>query len=304
MCALSVKNERAFVLVAKMLGKTGFIGAGKVGTALAVLLSRQGYKVVSVYDQNVAAASALASLIKGCCITDTAQQAADAAELIFITTPDSVIPAVAAELKWHKGQSVIHCSGADSTAILEPARKAGAMVAAFHPLQTFAGAKEAMENIPGSTFSIESEEPLQSVLKKMAGDLGGNWITLKAGDKAAYHAAAVLTSNYLVTLVKMATDLWKTFSIPTDQATKALLPLLRGTIHNIETIGLPDCLTGPVARGDAGTVSKHLQTIKAKTPELLTAYKALGTQTVPIAAAKGTISKEQARELELLFKVK
>jgi predicted short-subunit dehydrogenase-like oxidoreductase (DUF2520 family) len=291
-------------LGAKMFSTLGFIGAGKVGTALAVLLSRKDYKVVSVYDPDKASAANLCKLVKGCRPAATAQDTADKAELIFITTPDGVIPKVAAQLKWKTSQGVAHCSGADSTAILEPAKKAGAITAAFHPLQTFAGAKEAMENIPGSTFSLESEEPLLSQLKQMAADLGGSWITLKATDKAAYHAAAVFASNYLVTLVKMSTDLWKSFDIPTGQAVKALLPLLKGTIHNIETIGLPDCLTGPIARGDAGTVAKHLSTIAEKTPELLATYKELGRQTVPIAAAKGTINKEQSRQLELLLQAK
>lgn len=291
-------------MVKKTLEKIGFIGAGKVGTALAVLLNRHGYTVVSVYDQNTSAADALAQQVKGCKPAANAQKTADAADLVFVTTSDSAILTIANGVNWHAGQGVVHCSGADSTAILEPARKAGALVAAFHPLQTFAGAKEAMENIPGSTFSIEAEEPLLDILKKMAEELGGNWIILKASDKAAYHAAAVFASNYLVTLVKMSTDLWQTFSIPADQATKALLPLLKGTIHNIETIGLPDCLTGPIARGDAGTVNKHLKTIQEKSPELLTAYKELGRQTIPIASAKGTIDKIQARELDLLFNTK
>jgi predicted short-subunit dehydrogenase-like oxidoreductase (DUF2520 family) len=294
--------------VAKMLEKLSlklsFIGAGKVGAALAVLLSRQGYKVVSVYDQDTKAAVALAAQIKGCVSAPSSQRAADAADVVFITTPDGAIPQVAHEVKWHNGQCVIHCSGADSTAVLEPAKKAGAMTAAFHPLQTFAGAKEAMENMPGSTFCIEAEEPLLSTLKQMADDLGGNWITLKAGDKAAYHAAAVFASNYLVTLVKLSADLWQTFNIPSSQAVKSLLPLLKGTIHNIETIGLPNCLTGPIARGDAGTVGKHLQTIKEKAPQILSTYKELGRQTVPIAVAKGAIKKEQARQLELLLTVK
>jgi predicted short-subunit dehydrogenase-like oxidoreductase (DUF2520 family) len=291
-------------LGAKMFSTLGFIGAGKVGTALAVLLSRKNYKVVSVYDPDNTAAASLCKLVKGCSAASTTQAVADKAELVFITTPDGIIPTVAGQLKWKTGQGVVHCSGADSTAILEPAKKAGALTAAFHPLQTFAGAKEAMENIPGSTFSLESEEPLLSPLKQMAADLGGSWITLKATDKAAYHAAAVFASNYLVTLVKMSTDLWKSFDIPTGQAVKALLPLLKGTIHNIETIGLPDCLTGPIARGDAGTVIKHLDTIKEKAPELLSTYKELGRQTVPIAFAKGTINKEQSRQLELLLQAK
>ncbi len=275
-----------------------------MGTALAVLLSRQGYQVTGVYDQDSAAAENLASRVKSCRIANSSQAAADAAKIVFITTPDGVIHKIASGIKWHQEQSVIHCSGADSTGILEPARKAGAQTAVFHPLQTFAGIQEAIENIPGSTFSIESEEPLLATLKKMAEDLGGSWITLKAGDKAAYHAAAVFASNYLVTLVKMSTDLWQTFSIPRDQATKALIPLLRGTLHNIETIGIPGCLTGPIARGDGGTISKHLKTIKEKTPELLSPYRELGSQTIPIAAAKGTINQEQAKELELLLQAK
>jgi predicted short-subunit dehydrogenase-like oxidoreductase (DUF2520 family) len=136
----------------------------------------------------------------------------------------------------------------------------------------------------------------------MASALGGRWIKLQADDKAAYHAAAVFASNYLVTLVKMATDLWQTFSIPADQATLALLPLIRGTLHNIETIGIPDCLTGPIARGDAGTVAKHLKTLQEKAPALLFPYKELGRQTIPVALAKGKIDRRQAGELETVFK--
>jgi predicted short-subunit dehydrogenase-like oxidoreductase (DUF2520 family) len=176
------------------------------------------------------------------------------------------------------------------------------MVGGFHPLQTFASIEQAIENIPGSTFALEAVEPLLTTLKKMAEDLGGNWITLKAADKVAYHAAAVFASNYTVTLMKIATDLWKTFSIPADQATKALLPLIRGTLHNIETIGIPQCLTGPIARGDKGTIRKHLDAIRQKSPELLYPYKELGLQTIPIALAKGKIKKQQARELEILLK--
>ena len=96
-------------------------------------------------------------------------------------------------------------------------------------------------------------------------------------------------------------DLWKSFSIPPDQAVKALLPLMRGTLHNIENIGIPQCLTGPIARGDMGTIQKHLDEIRQKTPELLFPYKELGLQTIPIALAKGKINKEQAKEMEMLL---
>jgi predicted short-subunit dehydrogenase-like oxidoreductase (DUF2520 family) len=85
-------------------------------------------------------------------------------------------------------------------------------------------------------------------------------------------------------------------------ATRALLPLIRGTLHNIETIGIPQCLTGPIARGDTGTIKKHLEALKEKAPALLSTYKELGLQTVPIALAKGKINDLQARALEAILK--
>jgi predicted short-subunit dehydrogenase-like oxidoreductase (DUF2520 family) len=285
----------------KML-KTGFIGAGKVGTALAVLLNRKGYTVAAVYDHTQSAAERLHSLVRSCQVMDSSQQLADIANLVFITTSDGAIEKVASQTKWTKGQNVVHCSGADSTAILKKAREDGAYAGVFHPLQTFAGVEQAIENIPGSTFAIEAEEPLLTTLKEMAQTLGGSSIQLKASDKVAYHAAAVFACNYLVTLVKISTDLWRTFSIPSDQAVKALLPLMRGTLHNIETIGLPQCLTGPIARGDIGTIRKHIDEVSDKTPSLLNSYKELGLQTIPIALAKGTIDKKKADEIERLIK--
>jgi predicted short-subunit dehydrogenase-like oxidoreductase (DUF2520 family) len=282
--------------------KIGFIGAGTVGTALAVLLSSKGYRFVGASRRTRTIEGKKTSMVSNLRILDTNQEVADAADLVFITTPDGAIGKVASEVRWLSGQSVVHCSGADSVDILEPARKSGAMVGGFHPLQTFAGVERAIENIPGSTFGIEAEEPLLTTLKDMADALGGNWIKLEAGDKVAYHAAAVFACNYLVTLVKMATDLWQTFSIPTDQSTKALLPLIKGTLHNIETIGIPDCLTGPIARGDTGTINKHLKALHEKAPALLFPYKELGLQTIPVALAKGKIDEKQAKEMESVLK--
>jgi predicted short-subunit dehydrogenase-like oxidoreductase (DUF2520 family) len=282
--------------------KIGFIGAGTVGTALAILLSGRGYRVVAAYSRSRASAEKLAGAVKGCRVAAESQELADAADLVFITTPDDAISEVASRVRWRVGSGVVHCSGADSTEVLTPARRYGANVGGFHPLQTFAGVERALENIPGSTFAIEAEEPLLATLREMAVALGGCSIRLQAGDKVLYHAAAVLASNYLVTLVKMATDLWQTFSIPTDQSIPALLPLIRGTIHNIETIGIPNCLTGPIARGDVGTINKHLKALRERAPQLLFPYKEFGLQTVPIALAKGKIGREQAEELEMNLK--
>ena len=280
----------------------GFIGAGTVGTALAVRLSSKGYRVVAISSRNQTSAEKLAQVITCCHAYNNNQAVADAAELIFITTTDDAITPVASQIQWHPGQSVVHCSGADSTNVLKTAKNSGALVGVLHPLQTFANIKQAIENIPGSTFALEAEEPLLNTLTDMVTALDGNWIELKESDKIAYHAAAVITCNYLVTLVKLATDLWQTFAIPPQQATQALLPLLRGTINNIDTVGIPQCLTGPIARGDTGTVKKHLVTLHNASPSLLSTYKELGLQTIPIAVAKGKINQRQAQELQTILK--
>ena len=282
--------------------KLGFIGAGTVGTALAVRLKSKGYALAAVSSRSRTSAEKLAQAVGGCRVFDDSQGVADVAELVFITTPDDAIASVASQVTWREGQSVVHCSGAASTDILEPARKAGAVVGNFHPLQTFASVEQAIDNIPGSTFALEAEEPLLTTLKEMAAALDGNWIRLKASDKVLYHASAVIACNYLVTLVKLATDLWQTFSVPQQQATQALLPLLRGTIHNIDTVGIPQCLTGPVARGDIGTINKHLEVLQKAAPGLVSTYRELGLQTIPIALAKGKIDQAQAQELEAVLK--
>ena len=282
--------------------KIGFIGAGTVGTALAVRLSNKGYPVVAVSSRTKASAQRLAEAVPTCQALDSNQAVADSARLVFITTPDGVIAPVAAEIKWYPGQSVVHCSGADSTDILEPARKRGALVGGFHPLQTFASVTHAIENIPGSTFAIEADEPLFTELREMAASLEGNFIRLGAGDKVLYHAAAVIACNYLVTLVKLATDLWQSFGVPPRQATQALLPLLRGTLNNIDNVGIPDCLTGPIARGDSGTIEKHISALERTAPGILSTYRELGSQTIPIALAKGKIDERKARELQTLLK--
>jgi len=281
--------------------KLGFIGAGTVGTALAVRLNSKGYQVVAVSSRSQTSAENLAQVIKGCHGFNNNQDVADASELVFITTPDDAITTVVSQIKWYAGQSVVHCSGADSADILEPAKKLGAYVGVFHPLQTFANAKQAIENIPGSTFVVEAETPLLDTLKDMATTLGGHWIELKASDKVLYHTAAVIACNYMVTLVKLATDLWQTFSVPPHQATQALLPLIQGTIHNIDTVGIPQCLTGPIARGDTGTIKKHLDALQKKAPGLLSTYRELGLQTIPIALAKGRINEQQAHELQTIL---
>ena len=279
----------------------GFIGAGTVGRALARCLAGAGYRVVAVSSRSKASSLQLVAQVPGAQAFCEAQKAAGAAELVFVTTPDVAISQIAGAVRWRPGQMAVHCSGADSTDVLELARVQGAHVGVFHPLQSFATPTQALENLPGSTFALEGESPLIEVLESMAKALGGRSLRLRPEQKALYHASAVIASNYLVTLTALAASLWKEFGIERHEAVAALLPLVRGTVANIERVGIPDCLTGPIARGDSSTIRKHLDALAFYAPALLPLYRQLGCQAIPLALGKGTLTSVKAEEIRKLL---
>jgi predicted short-subunit dehydrogenase-like oxidoreductase (DUF2520 family) len=282
--------------------KLGFIGAGPVGTTFGVRLSEQGYAVAAVADISPAAAERFAALVPGCRAFGVSQELADAVDMVFVTTADDFIPKVSSELNWRPGQTVVHCSGASTVQSLEAARAQGARVGSIHPCQTFAGIEQAIANLPGSTFAIEAEEPVRTTLTEMARALKGDIVYLTSEDKVLYHAAAAIACNYFTTIVKLATDLWRNFGKTPADAIKAYMPLLRGTLTNIETVGFPACLTGPIARGDVATIRRHLAALEKFAPELLPLYRELGAFTIPIGRDKGSLAPDRADELKALLK--
>jgi len=275
----------------------GFIGAGTVGTALAVRLKEKGYPIMGVSSRSLSSAQRLSGMVAGCQVYERGQGVANNCDFVFITTPDDAITSVASSINWRSGHRVVHCSGAASIEILEPAKQGGARIGSFHPLQTFANIEQAIQNLPGSIFAIEAEGELLEELKGMAVALEGDWIELKSEDKPLYHLSAVLACNYWITLVKLSTDVWHSFGIPTPKAITALLPLLKGTLNNLAEVGLPQALTGPIARGDLGTIKRHLQALKRASPHLLPLYIELAKHTIPIALSKGKITDDRAKEM-------
>ncbi len=283
----------------------GFIGAGRVGTALATTLAARGYHLTAVASRSRASAARLAGKISGCQSCATPQQVAENADIVFITTPDDSIAAVAASITWQPHHRVIHCSGTHSLDVLAAAQEQGAMIGSFHPLQSFADVTQAQANLPGSFFAIEAEGILLSFLEAIVSALSGTSIVLQGRDKVLYHIAAVFASNYVVTLIKLAVDLWQSFAEPVKpaQVITALAPLLQGTISNIDTLGLPRALTGPISRGDEATIKQHLRSLQETMPTLVELYKELGRQTIPIAAAKGELDNITTMRLsDLLVK--
>ncbi|HEX2171786.1 MAG TPA: DUF2520 domain-containing protein [Dehalococcoidia bacterium] len=161
--------------------------------------------------------------------------------------------------------------------------------------------EEAIDLLLDSTFAIEAAGDLATDLVALVEAIGARWIRLRPEDKPAYHLAAVLVSNYLVTLTKLSTDLWADLGLSADEARQALVPLIRGVARSIEGVGIPACLTGPVARGDVGTIERHRRVLAERRPDLLAVYRELGLQTVPIALAKGRIDITRAEELRDTF---
>ena len=278
-------------------GGIGFVGAGSVGTALALALSQRGYAVRAAASRTRASALRLAARVPGVEPCGDAQEVVDRCAVVFLTVPDDAIADVAGALTWRRGQAAVHCSGATSLDSLSVPRSQGAMVGGFHPLQTFATPESAARDLAGTTFGIEAAPPLREELQQMAQALGGRPIALRAEDRALYHASAVAACGLVASLVGLSAELWSGFANPRD-GLRALLPLMRGTLESLERDGLPAALTGPLTRGDATTVASHVEALEAASPVLLPIYCRLSLAALPLARAKGGLSPDGEAALE------
>lgn len=277
----------------------GFIGAGTLGSGMALGLSVADYRVTTASSRSLASAERLASLVTGCEAVATAQQVVDRCELVFITTPDEAIGKVAAEMAWRAGQAAVHCSGAESLDILDPAAAMGADTGSFHPFQTFASLNtpnEAAERLQGASIAIEGLGRLYELLHSLATDLGARPITLKPEDRALYHASAVVSCGYLAALLNAAADMWREMGVPPEQALPTILPLARGTLDSISRAGISGSVTGPVVRGDVATLERHLNALAPRLPSLLPLYCSLARASLPLAVGKASEARLDAMD--------
>ncbi len=285
--------------------KFAIIGCGKVGIALAGQLARAGYSPAGFASRSPSSAvNAAKAAGADHAAFEKIWSAAGQADVVFITTPDQCIEeaceAIAQHDGFHKEAMVFHCSGALSSAVLSSAKSCGACTGSMHPLQSFA----ALE--PGNPFekimmALEGDEQAVQTAKKIASDLGAIPFTVRTEGKMLYHAAAVVASNYLVTLMELAFNLISASGVERSKAFGILKPLIHGTLKNIETVGIPKALTGPIARGDMEIVKKHLEAMALLPEEVLCLYRVLGQATIEIALAKGTLSQEAAAGLQKLL---
>jgi predicted short-subunit dehydrogenase-like oxidoreductase (DUF2520 family) len=275
----------------------GIIGAGAVGTALGVALSRAGWPVQAVASRDATRRDRFRSLVDGVRGFAEPQALLDEVELILVAVPDDAVAPLAASLRMYSGQAMVHTSGALDADVLAPAMAAGTQVGAFHPLVAFADTERAVAALHGATVAIEGDDQLAGLLADMAEAIGARPVRLAAGSKAAYHAAAVLAAGGFVALLDAIVTLGAVAGLDEAGSLAIYGPLIEGTLGNARALGVQAALTGPIARGDIGTLEAHLAALRAHAPDVLDLYRAVGEREVDLALARGTVSPEAATAL-------
>ncbi len=281
--------------------RIGFIGAGRVGTALGVAFSRAGWEVTGVASRDEARRTRFHELVPGARAFADAPNVLDEADLIFLTVPDDAIASAAASLHLYSGQALVHTSGALPAAVLAPAMAAGTNKASFHPLVAFADLEHALEALHGATVALDGDEALLPVLADLAESVGARAVRLPEGGKEAYHAAAMMAAGGLVGLLDGIVAVARLAGLDEHTALAVYTPLARQALANSERLGVDGALTGPFLRGDVGTVRGHLEVLRASAPDALALYVAVARRELAIARRRGELDQSVAAALQDLL---
>jgi predicted short-subunit dehydrogenase-like oxidoreductase (DUF2520 family) len=288
----------------KQKPEVAIIGAGRLGTTLAVALSRKSYTITSLVARSVRSARKSATLLDPTLLDEAAQVLAAKdlasvrpADLYLITTPDDQIATVAAQLarvEMKRQPAALHTSGALSAEVLAPLRKKGWRTGSIHPLVSVSGSDAALH---GAFWSVEGDKSALRLGKTIVRDLGGKSFSIRSEDKPLYHAAAVMSAGNVVALFDVALEMLVECGLSRKMARSILQPLITSTVESLETKDPAEALTGTFSRGDLETVKRHLQALKkAKLPEALELYRVLGKRSLKL-------SKEHTQITQLLDSV-
>lgn len=275
----------------------GIVGAGAVGTALGVALSRAGWPIHAVASRDPGRRERFRSLVDVVRVFADPEPILDEVELIILTVPDDAIGALAAALRLYGGQAMVHTSGALGAEVLAPAMAAGTQIGAFHPLVAFADTELAVQALHGATVAIEGDDQLASMLAEMAEAVGARPVRLAPGTKSAYHAAAVLAAGGFIALLDAVAELGRVAGLDESGSLAIYGPLIEGTLGNARTLGIRAALTGPMTRGDVGTLRSHLDALRVHAPGVLALYVAAGHREVDLAEARGALAPDDATKM-------
>lgn len=271
--------------------EVSIIGAGRLGTTLAVALSRRGYRIRSVVSRRAQSARKAAKLLDDNprVLAANKLNSLPPADLFLITTPDDQIAAVAAELSRlqstpERKLTALHTSGALSSEVLAPLRQKGWNTGSIHPLISVSDSRNGATPLQGAFWSVEGDSGALRLGKAIVRDLEGRSFSIRSEDKPLYHAAAVISAGHVVALFDVALEMLGQCGLSRKTARSILLPLLASTVHNLETKDPAEALTGSFSRGDVETVKRHLAALKSKKlSDALEVYRLLGRRSLKLS---------------------
>ncbi|MBC7187102.1 MAG: DUF2520 domain-containing protein [Calditrichaeota bacterium] len=262
------------------------VGAGRVGSSLAVALHKAGLRVTAIVDRDLAKARRCATLSAAITASSSVAALTRPTDFVFVAVPDDALPELVTPLSScsaiRPGTVVAHTSGVLDSTVLAPLRSQGALVASAHPVMTFAGREDDWRLWDGVYITLEGDEEARQRLAALFRRVGGVPVEFPGPKNVLYHLACVFASNYVVALQASAQRLLAELGFDQVTSERMLAPLLAQTATNLAAEGPVRALTGPIARGDLGTVEKHLRAL-AEFPDLVQAYAALGRVCVGLA---------------------
>jgi predicted short-subunit dehydrogenase-like oxidoreductase (DUF2520 family) len=281
--------------------RVGVVGAGRVGAVLAVALRAAGHEIVAVAGESDASRGRIAALLPDVPVAKPTA-VARTSDVLLLTVPDDMLDTVVTTLAdagaLRAGQYVVHTSGRHGLAVLAPAAALGAHPVALHPAMTFTGTAVDLERLPGCVFGLTAGPADRAFAESLVADLGGRAMWVPEEMRTLYHAGLAHGANHLVTLVSEAMEMLAAAGA-TDPA-GTLRPLLTAALDNALAHG-DAALTGPIVRGDVGTVAAHLEDLVVNAPQSLDSYLALARATLDRALADGRLLPLRALKLSRLL---
>ncbi|SEP82116.1 Rossmann-like and DUF2520 domain-containing protein [Lentzea albida] len=278
----------------------GVISAGRVGSVLGAALARTGHVVTGASAVSQASRNRADELLPGVPIADPTEVAARA-DLVLLAVPDDelegLVKGLVATGSLRAGQIVVHTSGAQGVKVLEPAAALGALTLALHPVMTFTGRSEDLQRMSSACVGVtapDGDEVAWSVGEALVVEMDAEPVRVPESVRPLYHAALAHGANHLITLVRDAADLLTNAGVA--NAERLLGPLLSAALDNALRHG-DRALTGPVARGDTGTLRKHLDVLAHEAPETLPSYRVLARRTAERAERSGLLKPDTANDV-------
>jgi len=277
------------------------IGAGKVGVSLGLALVSKGLRLKYISDCNPDAARRAKKIIKTGKMTQDNRLATQAAEISFICVPDGLIRKVVRELSELDldGHYIFHTSGAVTSRVLRPLSRQGAVVASFHPVQTFATTCPDPDIFRGIFFSLEGDEKAIELGQSLAEKLQSGVILISLANKPLYHLACSMASNFMVVLLAEVKDLFELLGLDEKACLEVIYPLVSRTLLNVRELGCEQSLTGPILRGDLKTVKEHLKALSSQ-PDLEKLYRLMSLEALKVAEKRG-LSASKVKALKRLL---